>query len=114
MANTKSTNGQAVDFTIHAADRARRKLCEVYKAQQKRDVSISPLYKPYLGNVLTRSLNGIFIAVPVDGSHHEVPESFADDIDSVIMAIDASIKKATKMSDVHANVERYPGELPMF
>lgn len=99
---------------IHAAETARKRLVEVYKGEEKVDYSISPLYKNHLGNVVTRSINGISIAVPVDGSRHKIPRSFADDLDRVIISIDASIKKASKMASVNENVERYPGELPMF
>ena len=75
---------------------------------------MSPLYQPYLGKVIQISINGITIAFPINGTSHKVPRSFADEIDSRVMAIDATINKAKKMADIPENHERYPGELQMF
>lgn len=99
---------------LAAAESTRKALLEKYKAQEKVERSVSPLYEPYLGKVLQISINGITIAFPINGSVHKVPQSFADEIDSRVMAIDATINKAKKMSAYQTNSESYPGELQMF
>lgn len=114
MATKETTKSKNTETNIHVADKQRKALVETYKNEEKETVSISPLYKPYLGNVCTISVNGISVAVPVDGSRHKVPATFADEVTSRIMAVDATIRKAEKMSSVKANNESYPGELKMF
>lgn len=99
---------------VHAADTARRQLLAQYKAEEKVERSLSPLYEPYLGKVIQISINGITIAFPVNGTTHKVPQSFADEIDSRRMAVDATLLKAKKMAAVADNHESYPGELQMF
>ena len=91
-----------------------RTLLDYYMHEEKVERSLSPLYEPYLGKVIQISINGITIAFPVNGSTHKVPQSFADEIDSRRMAIDASLLKAKSMSNISANKESYPGELQMF
>lgn len=107
-------NAPDATTNLHEAEMNKRRLVETYKSEPKVKTSISPLYQPYLGKNIQISINGITIAMPVDGSVHEVPESFADEIASRIMAVDASIRKATQMSKVQENSEQYPGELKMF
>ena len=99
---------------MHAADKVRKELLTVYKAEEKVERSLSPLYEPYLGKVIQISINGITIAFPVNGTTHKVPQSFADEIDSRRMAIDATLLKAKKMSNIAENHENFPGELQMF
>lgn len=100
--------------TIANAQTAKQKLLEQYRAEPKVERSLSPLYAPYMGKVIQISINGITIAFPVDGSTHTVPESFADEIDSRRMAVDATLLKSKKMGAVRENFEHFPGELQMF
>ena len=99
---------------VNAAELRRRSLLGKYKAEPKVKMSISPLYEPYLGKIVQISINGITIAFPVNGSVNEVPESFANEITSRIMAIDAKIQKGKKMSDAASNSETYAGQIQMF
>lgn len=85
-----------------------------YKSEPQVERSLSPLYEPYLGKVIQISINGITIAFPVDGISRKIPESFADELDSRRLAVDASIKKSKRMSDVGSNSEKYAGEIRMF
>lgn len=104
------TSGQ----NIVAAENNRRKLLEFYKECPKVKRSVSPLYAPYFGKVMQIQINGITIAMPIDGTFHDIPEPFADEIDARVMATDAIIKKGQKMSNISANAEAYPGALQMF
>lgn len=112
MATKENTKANKPD--IHAADKVRKQLVEKYNTEGKETVSISPLYRNYLGNVCTITINGISIAIPVDGTRHKVPATYADELTARIMAIDSTIRKAAKMANVTTNDERYPGELKMF
>jgi hypothetical protein len=112
MAKTKKFEDARVD--MHAADKARKEMLNHYTAEPKVSRSLSPLYQPYFGRVMQVSVNGITIAFPVDGSSHDIPETFADAIDARRMAIDAMLTKSHRMSQIATNVEHYPGELQMF
>lgn len=114
MASSTKKAPEAPVVNLHEAEKRKKALVETYRAEAKVSKSISPLYQPYFGKCLQISINGITIAMPVDGSTHDVPQSFADEIQSRIMAIDNTIKKASKMSNVASNSEQYPGELKMF
>lgn len=114
MAKKAALNTEELTTNLRSADLTRKSLVEEYKAEEQVTRSVSPLYQPYLGKVIQISINGITIAFPINGTSHKVPRSFADEIDSRVMAIDATINKAKKMADIPENHERYPGELQMF
>ena len=114
MAKKAALNTEELTTNLRAADLTRKSLVEEYRSEEKVTRSVSPLYQPYLGKVIQISINGITIAFPIDGTSHKVPRSFADEIDSRVMAIDATINKAKKMAAIPENHERYPGELQMF
>ena len=105
VANATPTNLEALNVA------RKRKIAERYKNEPKKGVVISPLYAPYFGARLSVTLNGILVVVPVDGQTHEIPQSFADEVKSRIMAVDATIKKASKLSNISNNSESYAGEL---
>lgn len=114
MAKKAALNTEELTTNLRAADLTRKSLVEEYRSEENVTRSVSPLYQPYLGKVIQISINGITIAFPINGTSHKVPRSFADEIDSRVMAIDATINKAKKMADIPENHERYPGELQMF
>ena len=105
-----NTNATPTNLEALNVDR-KRKIAERYKNEPKKAVQISPLYAPYFGANLSITLNGILVVVPVDGQTREIPRSFADEVASRIMAVDTTIKKASKLSDVANNKESYAGEL---
>ena len=78
-------------------------------AEPKVPMYLSPMYRPYLGNVADITINGVTIFFPVDGNTYEVPRAFADEI----ARIDAMLTKQNKMADVANNYERTPGELKL-
>lgn len=116
MAKTASNTSVLAEANKEISQRAnaRRDLRLRYEKEEKVSTSVSPLYKPYFGNVMSVCVNGITIRFPIDGSVHKIPATFSAEIRSRVMAIDASNEKATRMADVKSNAESYPGELKMF
>lgn len=117
MANKAKIEANIVkesDMNVAKAESGRRRLGAKFKKEKKVSVSISPLYKPYFGRVMTVSINGISVAVPVDGKTYQVPESFAEEINIRKFRQDALMEKSKKLSDVQNNFESSPGELSLF
>lgn len=117
MANRKMTEADIVkesDVNVRKAEESRRRLGEQFRKEDKVPVSISPLYKPYFGKVMTVSINGISVAVPVDGKTYKVPRSFAEEVEIRKFRQDELMEKAKKLSDVQNNFESSPGELALF
>ena len=113
----KKTEAEVIkesDVNVAKAEAGRRKLGEVFRKEEKVPVSISPLYKPYFGKVMTVTINGISCAVPVDGKTYVVPKSFAEEVNIRKFRQDQLTEKAKKLSDVQNNFESSPGELPLF
>lgn len=98
---------------INEAEARRKKLLAFYKAEPKKQLYMSPMYRPYVGNVMRVMINGISIYFPVDGASHEVPATFADIIEERRKAIDAIILRKNNMANVTGNFEATPGELPL-
>lgn len=98
---------------IAKAVRNQENLANKYRSQEKVPVQVSPLYRPYFGNVMKVCINGISIYMPIDNTVHYVPKTFADEIRSRVMAIDDIMKKQDRMSNISANLESTPGELPL-
>lgn len=91
-----------------------RSLTEKYKAQPKKTVSISPMYKPYFSNALHVAINTKVVVVLCDGKSYSVPAVFADRINQMIHDVDNFIMKRGRMEDISANIESSPGELTFF
>lgn len=91
-----------------------RDLKAQYMREKKVSVYLSPMYRPYLGNVTDITINGVTIFLPVDGLTYEIPETFADLVNQKRMAIDAMLTKQQCMANVQTNHEHSPGELKLF
>ena len=104
----------AANTELIETETKRKRLVDEYRNEEKVSCSLSPLYAPYFGKVLQISLNGVTIAFPVDGSSHKIPKSFAAELATRRMAVDAIIKKNKSRSDIAKNNESYPGELPLY
>lgn len=116
MAKVKSETELNRDIhkeTAVAQDR-KKELLKTYRSEEKVPVHISPMYRPYFGNVLIMTVNGLSISVPVDGSVHNVPKTFAEHIAARVAQTDAIIKKTDNMADITRNFEHNPGELELF
>lgn len=98
---------------IAQAVRNQDNLANKYRSEEKVPMQVSPLYRPYFGNVMKVCINGISIYMPIDNTTHYIPKTFADEIHSRVKAIDAIMKKQDKMANISGNLETTPGELPL-
>lgn len=96
------------------AQARKKEILKTYREEEKVAIHISPMYRSHFGNVMIMTINGISIGVPVDGSTHKVPKTFAEHINARIAKVDSIIKKTDNMADISNNFESNPGELEMF
>ena len=96
------------------AELRRKQLLGKYRAQEKVPMYLSPMYRPYFGNVMRVMINGISIFFKVDGTVQLVPKDFADEITARRMAVDAILTKQNRMANIPSNFESAPGELTLF
>lgn len=101
----------AEDVKLRLSETNKLKLAELYRNQEKVNISIPPFYAPYLGRVSTMILNGISVCIPCDGKIYSVPKSFADEFMHRIHNIDAIVAKGKKLGNVSNNSESFAGEL---
>jgi hypothetical protein len=112
---TKNSPTEFTSETSIAASekKARYTAAQHYKEQDKVEVSVSPLYRPYFGDVMTIIINGVYCALPVDGRTYRLPKSFANEVARRIHAIDKQNTRAERLSDVQNNHENFVGELKL-
>ena len=99
---------------VVTAEVRRKQLLKTYRDEKRVPMYLSPMYRPYFGNVMTVAINGISIFFKVDGSIQQVPQTYADEITARRIAIDAILTKQSKMAAITQNAERSPGELEMY
>ena len=100
---------------IAKASLRRKELIKLYKGEKKVTTYLSPMYRPYFGNVMTVTINGISIRFPVDGSKQEIPATFADEIERRRRNIDNIEKKQKRMAAVKENEDKGSiGSLSLF
>lgn len=73
-------------------------------------ITPSPMYRPFFGNNMPITINGVAIFIPMDGQTYEVPKIFADEFNRRVMMIDEQERTRKGMSNVSNNHERYAGE----
>lgn len=95
----------------NALEAKRKSLVNTYRSEEKKPVTISPFYAPYLGKVVRVSVNGIIVDIPADGQTYKINKTHADHIVSKIKRIDAMIARQKRAGDVSNNFEHAPGEL---
>ena len=109
------TNAASLDAALNEANNAleakRKSLVTTYRGEEKRNVTISPFYAPYLGRVVRVSVNGIVVDIPADGQTYKINKTHADHIIAKIKRIDAMIARQKRAGDVSNNFEHAPGEL---
>jgi hypothetical protein len=93
------------------AEEQRKAQLKVYREEKKVPMYLSPMYRPFVGNVMRIMINGISIFFKVDGSTQMVPSTFADEIVKRRLAIDAILTKQNRMAKIPENYESAPGEL---
>ena len=76
VASTRSARVDTVEANASRAynklEAKRKSLVNVYRAEKKVPVTISPFYAPYLGRVVRQSVNGIIVDIPADGQTYNV------------------------------------------
>lgn len=105
---------QKSNSELLTAEKRRKMLLQTYREEARVPMYLSPMYRPYFGNVMTVSVNGISIFFKVDGSVQQVPKTFADEIAARRLSIDAMLNKQNRMADIANNAEKSPGELALF
>ena len=105
---------EAARKELQAAQGFKEQLRKEYSAEERVPIYLSPMYAAYFGKVMRVMINGVSIYVKIDGSTQLVPQTFADEITRRRMAVDASLTKQGRMSDVANNAETAPGELALF
>ena len=96
------------------AEKRKKQLHHFYKNEEKVPMYLSPMYRPYVGNVMRVMINGISIFFKVDGSTQMIPKTFADEVVRRRKAIDTQITRMNKMANTSSNNESAPGELKLF
>ena len=96
--------------SVNALEKKRFSLVEKYKAEKKYKVKGAPAYQAHFGSVMSIIINGVLIAVPLDGRSYEIPESFAQVFNSRIRQIDNMALQQSALADVTNNIESMPGE----
>lgn len=114
MVNKKDDVMETARQDLFRSQNAKKDLRDAYAAERKISTYLSPMYRPYFGNVMRVMINGISIYFPVDGSTHAVPESYACEIARRRMCIDNTLAKQERMASVKDNAENTPGELTLF
>lgn len=100
---------------IATAAARKKELIRKYKQEKQVVTYVSPMYRPYFGNVMTVTINGISIRFPIDGSKQEVPATFADEIERRRRHIDNIEKKQKRMAAVKDNEDKGSiGSLSLF
>ena len=95
---------------VNGLEKKRLSLVEKYKAEKKYKVKGAPAYQAHFGSVMSIIINGVLIAVPLDGRSYEIPESFAQVFNSRIRQIDNMALQQSALADVANNIESMPGE----
>lgn len=96
--------------SVNALEKRRLGLVEEFKHEKKYKVKGAPAYQAYFGNVMSIVVNGVLIAVPLDGRSYEIPESFAQVFNTRIRQVDNMELQQAALADVTSNVEDTPGE----
>lgn len=103
----------SIDF--NKAETRRKELLKEYRAEEKVDCYLPPSYQAHFGKVMQVMINGIAIAFKVDGSKQKVPQSFADEIETRRLNVDAIENKKNAMANVQSMVDDFtPGSLELF
>lgn len=101
---------QASNKSVAQLEKKRMSLYDKFAAEKKYKVKGAPAYQAHFGTVMTITINGIMVAVPLDGRSYEIPESFAQIFNTRIRQVDNMELQQQVLADVGSNVESNPGE----
>lgn len=103
----------AADVALIKANRAiaqasarKKELIRYYKSEKQVVTYVSPMYRPYFGNRMSVTINGITIIFPIDGSKHSIPATFADEIERRRREIDKIERKQKRMAAIKENEDK--------
>ncbi|NLV87689.1 MAG: hypothetical protein GX025_10825 [Clostridiales bacterium] len=114
--NAEVTKAEADSLARKSAAKATKEQKETHAKilkQRQVEVSLAPMYQPWFGRVMTVSLNGSTIFLPVDGRGYKVPEAFAALIHERRRAVDDQVTRSKVIGNVQENRETAPGELEL-
>ena len=115
MAKKESTTVEMeAKYDERSAELIRRQIAKDFRGMEKVYIKIPPLYKPYFGKVLPIAINGIEVAIPVDGRAYLVPKAYADRAQVLMSNQDELLERGKSMNDVQKHFENTPGELNIF
>lgn len=100
--------------SVQSAEMVRRELVKAYKAEDKMTVNISPMYRPYFGNTMSVSVNGITVFIPCDGKSYEINRTHAIEAMSRVRKVDDMLTRKQQMTDIANNVESSPGDIKFY
>ena len=89
-----------------------KKMYNTYKSENKKEITIAPMYAVYFGNIMTVMINGISVRVPCNGKRVTVPETFAAEIERRLNAINTQLNREKACADT-AFLEQSPGALEL-
>lgn len=105
---------RSLNDAVREGELKKKDMVNKMKAQDKIPVTISPMYKPYFGEVMEVIINGVYVSVPCDGRQHMIPECFASEVNARIFAADESQRRANRMADITKNNEDVQGDINFF
>lgn len=135
MASNKQTKNDVIEMTVEpaitqapeiknpqvkadqeykVAISRKKELYNLYMAEEKVPVYLSPQYRNELGSKAYISVNGIALYVPVDGQTYHIPKTFADELHRKRINIDDRLLRQEKMADVRSNFEQSIGDIKLF
>jgi len=101
---------QGQKLEVRALQQKQQEIAKVYKAQEKVEVIISPMYQAHFGKNMPVVINGIPVWVPCDGRGYKIPKSYAAIVKSRIRKVDDQIQRSKTLSNVSGNFEQYAGQ----
>ena len=110
LAEATAATAPPQKFDVKKAENFRKTLAEQFKDCDKVAVIGSPMYRPWFGETMLISINGVEIYLPLDGQKYEIPEPFAFEFYDRIARVDEDIAMRNRLADVQNNVETYVGE----
>ena len=99
-----------VSAKVNTLEAKRKDLVKDYKAEEQVQVTGSPMYRPYFGNIMSININGVLVCVPLDGTPYKIPETFAGVFKQRLHKVDEHITMREQLANVQGNLESYAGE----
>lgn len=114
QSNTTDSNMSEINENLHKKtqelEMTRREIGQHYKEEEKVSVMGSPMYRPYFGNNMSISINGVLVTVPLDGQSYKIPDTFAAEFMDRLSKVDEQIRIRRGLANVSENVESFVGE----